>query len=65
MKWRGHQLFVSESVERESVGFEQISDRHWAIRLGPLELALLDDETLGMLRHDRLVWVDGDDAGRS
>ncbi len=58
VKWAGKDVFVGEAARRETIAFQQFSDRHWAIRLGPLELAILDEETNKVLPHDRLVWAD-------
>jgi len=42
------------------VGFYQSSSSHWSLRLGSqVEVALLDEESGSVLRHGRLVWLDG------
>lgn len=59
IKWAGREFFLSETLVGERVGFYQSSSTHWSLRLGPhLEVALLDERTGAVLRHDRLVWLD-------
>ena len=61
IKWAGREIFLSEAVDQQLVALQQISNRLWSVRLGPLELAILDDETHDFLKHDRLVWTDEQD----
>jgi transposase InsO family protein len=58
VKWAGREFFLSETLAGERIGLQQISSRHWSVRLGPLQVALLDEESHDILRHQRLVWVD-------
>lgn len=44
MKWRGHTVFVSETLAGEPVGLTQVEDGRWEVRYGPLLLGQIDDE---------------------
>lgn len=43
LRWRGYDLYLSETLVGEPVAFEQIDDRHFQIYYGPIKLAVLDD----------------------
>jgi len=58
IKWAGQRCFLSETLAGQRVGFHQSSSATWAIRFGPLEVALFDEESRTILRHDHLVWVE-------
>lgn len=58
VRWGGETFFLSETLAGERVGFAQSSESHWSVRLGPLEVALYDEATGNVLRHERLVWID-------
>ncbi|MBM3986265.1 MAG: transposase [Planctomycetes bacterium] len=62
VKWAGTTFFLSQVLAGEPVGLQQVSSRHWSIQLGPLEVALLDEELQRVLPHERLVWLAEDDA---
>jgi len=62
VRWAGAGFFLSETLAGEPVGFEQISSRHWSIQLGPLEVALFDDESRDVLPYEQLVWLDEEDT---
>jgi len=53
IKWRGDKIFLSEVLIGEPVGLEQIDDRYWLIRFGPIELAQLDDHDLRLIHPKR------------
>jgi transposase InsO family protein len=61
VRWAGRDIYLSETLVGERVGFQQSSDTHWSIRLGPLEVALFDEASRVILCHKRLVWVDEPD----
>ncbi len=61
VKWAGKQLFLSEAIGGQLVGFQQYSQRHWSVRLGPLEIALYDDETREVVGHNQLVWIEDEE----
>ena len=46
IKWKGHKIFLSQALVGEPVGFQQISERTWAIYFGPLQIGLLDESTM-------------------
>lgn len=58
VRWAGESFFLSETLAGERIGFAQSSESTWSIRLGPLEVALYDEATRSVLRHERLVWMD-------
>jgi len=62
VRWAGTAFFLSETLAGEPVGLEQISSRHWSIQLGPLEVALFDDELREVLPYKHLVWIDEPDS---
>ena len=45
LKWRGTQVYVSETLIGERVGLEPIDDDQWLIRFATLPLAILDNRT--------------------
>jgi hypothetical protein len=49
IRWRGNLVFLSEVLIGEAVGLLPISEQHWALYLGPLPLAILDDTTRSWL----------------
>jgi transposase InsO family protein len=62
VKWMGQHHFIGKALVGEAIGFEQFSHRHWALRLGPLEIAIFDHERGDLIRHHRLVWAEGPDG---
>lgn len=53
MKWQGALVYLSEALVGEPVGLEAISDRHWKISFGPIELGLFDTHTRQLLAYKR------------
>lgn len=49
--WRAHDVYVTKALGGERLGFERVSDEHWTVHFGPLELGLLDDRHLELLPH--------------
>lgn len=43
MRWKGEYLFVSESLEKERVGLEEVDDGVWSVYFGPVLLARFDE----------------------
>lgn len=43
IKWQSRVLFVSEVLIGERVGIRPLTTRHWALRIGPLTLAVRDE----------------------
>ena len=58
VRWGGDHVFLSETLAGQRVGFVQAAEDHWSVRFGPVEVALFDEVSRSMLRHERLVWVD-------
>jgi len=44
IQWRGRSLFVSEALQRERLGLEEVEEGLWAVYLGPVQLAHLDEQ---------------------
>jgi hypothetical protein len=42
IQWQGALLYVSQALVGEPVGLEEVSDGHWKMYFGPIELALFD-----------------------
>jgi transposase InsO family protein len=42
LRWKHHQIYLSEILAGEPVGLRQIDHHHWEIYFGPVKLALLD-----------------------
>lgn len=53
IKWDGELLYVSQALVGEPVGLEPISERHWQMFFGPIELAVLDGRTRKLLAYRR------------
>ena len=49
--------YITETLVGEHVGLEQITNRRWAIHLGPLEIGVLDTVTKKTWAHRRLRYV--------
>ena len=61
VRWAGTVFFLSESLIGESIGFEQIGERHWSIQFGPLEVGLFDEELQEVLPYKHMAWLDEPD----
>ncbi|MDX1583106.1 MAG: IS481 family transposase [Thermoanaerobaculia bacterium] len=46
IKWRGQLLFVSESLRKELIGFEETAHGIWRVYFGTLSLGLLDEREM-------------------
>jgi hypothetical protein len=57
MRWRGTHLFLSEVLGGETVGLRPVSADHWAVQVGPLEVALIDDRRVQLIRYKRARYV--------
>ena len=53
IKWQGTCVYLSEALVGEPVGLEALSDRHWRISFGPIDLALFDAHTRKLLAYKR------------
>ncbi len=42
VKWRGAEVFISETLRGEPVGIEHVTEERWTVRYGPLLLGHLD-----------------------
>ena len=41
-KWKGHNVFISEALRQEPIGFELIENDHWLVYFGSFPIALFD-----------------------
>lgn len=53
MKWLSQDIFVSHALQAETVGLEQIDDRHWRVWFGTYQVGVLDDEKRTLRRPTR------------
>ncbi|MDF1545591.1 MAG: integrase core domain-containing protein [bacterium] len=44
IRWYGHEIFISETLNGEPIAFEQLDDRYYQIYFGPIALAKFDDK---------------------
>lgn len=44
IQWRGQSLFVSEALRKERLGFEEVEEGLWAVYLGVVQLAHLNEQ---------------------
>lgn len=44
IQWRGRSLFVSEALQRERLGLEEVEEGLWAVYLGPVQIAHLNEQ---------------------
>lgn len=56
-RWRGELLYVTQALSGERVGLEQITDRHWTLCYGPLELGVVDASTNKLIAHENLTFT--------
>ena len=47
---------LTEVLVGEPVGLEQIDDRYWLVRFGPIELGRLDDHEKRIIQPSRKTW---------
>jgi len=50
IRWRGKQIYFSQTLAGEDVGFKQMDDRHYQIYFAHLKLAILDDYRGNIIR---------------
>lgn len=53
IKWKSHQIYLSETLAGELVGLRQTSDRLWDIYFGPIKLAQLDTHEYRLIHLPR------------
>ena len=53
IKWAGGLLYVSEALIGEPVGLEAVSEDHWKLCFGPIELGMVDARTGKLLAYTR------------
>jgi len=52
IKWKGRKIYISDALDNEKLGIEEIDDATYVVRLGTLELGHLKDDLphLGLIR---------------
>lgn len=51
--WKGHHIYLSETLAAEPIGLKQTTDRFWDIYFGPVKLAQLDTYQLRLVHLPR------------
>ena len=64
IKWAGGLLYVSEALVGEPVGLEAVSEDHWKLCFGPIELGMVDAQTGKLLAYTRRARRAGVDHSR-
>lgn len=66
-RWQGGLLYVTDLLVHERIGLEQISDRHWTMHWGPVELGIVDSAKNKLVAHENFSFtrrrVDFDERG--
>jgi hypothetical protein len=44
IRWRGEPLFVSQSLQGEHIGLEEVDEGQWSVYLGQVLIARFDDQ---------------------
>lgn len=57
--WKGQDLYLSETLDREVVGLSQQDERFYQVYFGPIKLAILDSKTMTLNRADSNKRGDG------
>lgn len=57
--WKGQDIYLSETLDREVVGLSQQDDRYYLVYFGPIRLAILDSKTMTLKRADSIKRGDG------
>ena len=50
LRWRGHEIYISETLIGEPVAFEQITDTSFQIYYGPIKLATYDEKKKKLIK---------------
>jgi transposase InsO family protein len=50
IRWYGHEIFISETLNGEPVAFEQLDDRYYQIYFGPVILAKFDVKKMAVIK---------------
>jgi putative transposase len=54
MKWKGHQVTITQALTGEYVGLEPVGDGRWAVWFQDLELGIFDERLMQVRGHKRL-----------
>jgi len=52
-KWNGLEVFLSETLQGETIGLQEIGDDRWEIRYGPMVLGSFDERTKKIVPKDK------------
>jgi len=50
IKWKGAKVYLTQALTGESVGLKQESEDNWAVYFGPLQIELLDETTMKVIK---------------
>ena len=56
MKWSGHRVFISEALVGQRIGLQPLTDRHWTVHFGALELGCFHEPDHRLVPHDIPIW---------
>lgn len=56
-RWQGKLLFVTDLLRNEMVGLEPISDQHWTLHWGPVELGIVDNAKNKLVQHENFSFT--------
>jgi transposase InsO family protein len=56
-RWQGKLLYVTGLLVHERIGLEPISDRHWTLHWGPVELGIVDSAKNQLVQHENFTFT--------
>jgi transposase InsO family protein len=59
MKWSGHRVFISEALSGQRIGLRPLTDRHWIVHFGALEIGCFHEHERRLVPHDIPIWHAG------
>ncbi len=59
IKWSGHRVFISEALVGQRIGLQPLTDRHWTVYFGALELGCFHEIERRLVPHDIPIWHAG------
>lgn len=56
MKWGGTVIFVSAALVGQRIGLRPMTDRHWSLHFGALELGCFHEHERRLVPHETPIW---------
>jgi transposase InsO family protein len=56
IRWAGDRIFVSEALRGHRLGLRHLTDRHWTVYFGCLEVGYLDERQWRLVPHQTPIW---------